>query len=107
MARRYPQSAFEEPAPKPFDFAATVRAHGWVRLRPFEWHAPTAELRRVHRLKSGRVVRLRLREAGTADAPVVRIKVERTGPLLGSEKAEIRQAVRRMLRLDEDLHEWY
>ena len=93
MARRYLQSAFEEQAPKLFDFTATVQAHGWVRLRPFAWHAPTAELRRIHHLRSGRVVRLRLRAAGTVDSPVVRIKVEGTGPLLGSEKIEIRQQV--------------
>ncbi|HXH11587.1 MAG TPA: hypothetical protein VNP04_17700 [Alphaproteobacteria bacterium] len=107
MARRYPQNAFEEPAPELFDLAATALAHGWVRLRPFEWHAPTAELRRIHRLRRGCVVRLRLRAAGTAEAPIVRIKVERPGPLLAREEAEVRQVVRRMLRLDEDLTEWY
>lgn len=107
MVRQSLQSAFEEQAPKLFDFAATVQAHGWVRLRPFEWHAPAAELRRIHRLRSGRVVRLRLCEAGKADTPVVRIKVERAGPLLASEQAEIRLVVRRMLRLDEDLSEWF
>jgi 3-methyladenine DNA glycosylase/8-oxoguanine DNA glycosylase len=39
-----------EPAPRLFDFESTALAHGWVRLRPFTWDAPAAELRRIHRL---------------------------------------------------------
>jgi 3-methyladenine DNA glycosylase/8-oxoguanine DNA glycosylase len=97
----------DEPAPRPFDFESTARAHGWVRLSPFAWHAPTAELHRIHRLASGKVVRLRLANGGTMDNPVVRIKVETLGALSPSENAEIRRAVRRMLRLDEDLSGFY
>jgi 3-methyladenine DNA glycosylase/8-oxoguanine DNA glycosylase len=97
----------DEPAPRPFDFEATALAHGWVRLRPFTWYAPAAELRRIHRLSSGKVVHLRLGSDGTLDAPTVRVKVETVQTLKGGERAEIRRVVRRMLRLDEDLGEFY
>jgi 3-methyladenine DNA glycosylase/8-oxoguanine DNA glycosylase len=107
MARRRLHNAFEEQAPPPFDCTATVRAHGWVRLRPFEWHAPTAELRRVQRLQSGKLVRLRLRDGGSADRPSVRIEVDSAQPLSTSDASEIRRGVRRMLRLDEELSEFY
>jgi 3-methyladenine DNA glycosylase/8-oxoguanine DNA glycosylase len=107
MALRRLTSAFAEPTPKPFDFVATVHAHGWVRLRPFEWNARTAELRRVHRLQSGHVVRLRLRDGGTVDASCVAIKVEHVHPLSVYDITEIRAGVRRMLRLDEELSEFF
>jgi 3-methyladenine DNA glycosylase/8-oxoguanine DNA glycosylase len=100
-------SVFEEQAPPLFDFGATVQAHGWVRLRPFEWQAPTKELRRIHRLQSGSVVRLRLCGGGSADPLRVHIKVESDQPLSAPETTEIRWAVRRMLRLDEELSEFY
>lgn len=96
-----------EPAPRLFDFESTARAHGWVRLRPFTWHVPTAELHRIHRLASGKVVRLCLGSGGTTDDPLIRVKVETVRALTPREKVEIRQIVRRMLRLDEDLGEFY
>jgi 3-methyladenine DNA glycosylase/8-oxoguanine DNA glycosylase len=107
MTLRRLTSAVAEPTPKPFDFAATVQAHGWVRLRPFAWDTRTAELRRIHRLHSGHVVRLRIRDGGTVDAPCVAIKVECAQPLSAYDITEIRTAVRRMLRLDEELSEFY
>lgn len=107
MPRRARMSSFEEEAPAPFDFAATVQAHGWIRLRPFEWHAPTRELRRLHRLQSGHVVRLRLRGGGSTDPHRVLIKVESAHALSVPETTELRGAVRRMLRLDEELSEFY
>jgi 3-methyladenine DNA glycosylase/8-oxoguanine DNA glycosylase len=99
--------SLDEPAPRLFDFESTARAHGWVRLRPFAWHAPTAELRRIHRLTGGNVVRLRVGDGGTTDDPRVRVDVEAVRALRPLEKAEVRRIVRRMLRLDEDLGEFY
>jgi 3-methyladenine DNA glycosylase/8-oxoguanine DNA glycosylase len=96
---------FEEQAPQPFNFEATAHAHGWVALRPFEWHEPAAELRRVHHLASGQVVRLRMQAADGSSN--VQTQVEAVLPLTETDKAEISRAVRRMLRLDEDLSEFY
>ena len=96
-----------EPAPSPFDFEATVRAHGWVALRPFEWHKPTATLSRVHRLDSGKVVRLQMQDGHQDQNPTIRVCVDTPAPLTPGEKTETRRAVRRMLRLDEDFSEFY
>lgn len=95
--------SLEEKAPNPFDFKSTVRAHGWVALRPFEWHEPTAKLSRIHRLETGKVVQLHLQDGNG----VVRIEVDAVSPPTEDEETEIRQSVRRMLRLDEDLSEFH
>jgi len=98
----------QETPPIPFDFEATARAHGWAALRPFEWDAASLTLSRVHRLDSGQVVRLRLSEGRVnGSAPFVEISVETVEPLTAIAEVQIRRAVRRMLRLDEDLSEFY
>lgn len=109
MSRRYPHVScvLEERAPRPFDFESSARAHGWVALRPFAWEAATTELCRVHRLQSGKVVRLRMQGNGTPRTPRVRVTVESRTPLTTDEQTDIRRAVRRVLRLDEDLREFY
>lgn len=97
----------EEVAPPPFDFEATALEHGWVALHPFLWRPEAAELSRVHRLESGQVVRVCMQGKGSDTQPVVGIRVEAAALLGPAEEAEIRRAVRRMLRLDEDLSELY
>ena len=95
--------SFDEPTPSPFDFKATVEAHGWVALRPFEWNELTTELSRFHRLDSGKVVRLRLQYRNGA----IHIAADAESALTEDAEVEIRRSVRRMLRLDEDLSEFY
>ena len=95
---------FEEQPPQPFDFEATARAHGWVALRPFEWEETGPELRRIHQLATGQVIRLRLRAGEVA---AVQVQVEAADSLGEAELAETSRAVRRMLRLDEDLAEFH
>lgn len=60
----------EEPAPQPFDFVSTASEHGWAELKPFEWDEAAGELRRVHRLDSGRAVCLRMREGSPGGSSV-------------------------------------
>lgn len=93
-----------EKTPTPFNFKETATAHGWVVLRPFAWDEEAARLSRLHQLHSGQVVRLAMsgRDDGT-----VQIDVEAAQPVTPTGEAEIRQAVRRMLRLDEDLGEFH
>ena len=98
----------QELAPTPFDFEATVRSHGWAALRPFTWDASTTTLYRIHRLLSGKVIRLQLREGWqNGSNPLIQIAVETVEALTSGEEAEICRAVRRMLRLDEDFSEFY
>ncbi len=98
---------FEEFTETPFDFQTTATAHGWVALAPFEWNASPQELRRVQRLSSGQVVRLRMRVAAETAPQRVQVAVESSQPLTTAEVAEAAGAVRRMLRLDEDLSDFY
>jgi 3-methyladenine DNA glycosylase/8-oxoguanine DNA glycosylase len=94
---------FFEPTPSPFDFRETAQAHGWIVLVPFYWNEGTGALRRIHRLSGGQVVGLNMRAAENS----VQIDVEASQPLNDNDEAEIRRAVRRMLRLDEDLSEFH
>lgn len=68
-------------------------------------------MRRVHRLGSGRVALLEMRAAGdgTGREPDggVEVAVRADGPLSAAERREVRAAVARMFRLDEDLSEFY
>lgn len=84
-----------------FRFAETAYSHGWVVLAPNAWDPDAPAVHRVHRLGSGRV--LRLRATGAAGGAAVRADVLHRGPLSGAEEREIRSDVRRMFRLDEDL----
>jgi 3-methyladenine DNA glycosylase/8-oxoguanine DNA glycosylase len=94
---------FEEAVTAPFDFEATVQAHGWVALCPFVWERPT--LYRIQRLTGGPVVRLGLSEKPAGSTIV--IEVDSPTALTARHEAEIRQVTRRMLRLDEDLTDFY
>ena len=97
------KDTFQEKTPPSFHFKSTANAHGWVMLRPFHWDETVAQLSRFHQLRNGQVVRLGMTEQANA----VQIEVEAAQPLTPTETAEIRQAVRRMLRLDEDLSEFH
>lgn len=92
-----------ENTPAAFDFSATAKAHGWVMLRPFAWDEEAAQLSRLHQLRSGQVIRLVM----THENDTVKVDVEGAEPLSAAEETEVRQVVRRMLRLDEDLTEFH
>lgn len=96
----------------PFDFAATAYSHGWVVLAPNEWEGETETVRRVHRLEGGTVVLLEMRaspetDGGGESGPGVEVTVRAPEALGPTERKEIRAAVTRMFRLDEELSEFY
>jgi 3-methyladenine DNA glycosylase/8-oxoguanine DNA glycosylase len=97
----------EEKTPTPFDFVSTATEHGWVQLRPFEWNVAHRELSRIHRLDSGQVIRMRLQEVNQGAGGLVVVKVETVRSLIPAEVDKIRRVVRRMLRLNEDLSDFY
>jgi len=100
-------SFFDEATPALFDFEATATAHGWAALQPFEWDRATATLRRVQQLSTGPVVAMQMQAKHQAPNHAVRLRAESAQPLTPTEEAEIRQAARRMFRLDEDLNQFY
>src|SRR5258707_1294597 len=88
-------------APQPYDFAATVRDHGWIALLPFRWR-DDGVVQRVERLDSGNVVLLEI----SVNSKNIVVAVQPDG-LTAAEEAEIRRKVSWMLRLDEDFSEFY
>lgn len=90
----------------PFHFADTAHSHGWVALAPNTWDPERAVMERVHRLPSGRVVRLTLRSDDTS-RPSFTATVHHDGDLSADEQQHVRGAVTHMFRLDEDLSDFY
>jgi 3-methyladenine DNA glycosylase/8-oxoguanine DNA glycosylase len=99
-----PVHILQEAQPTPFDFVETATAHGWVALEPFEWHAQTRSLSRVYHLGGeGPLVCLTMNGGERS----VRIRAEAESMLGSQELAQVRQSVRHMLRLDEDLSDFH
>jgi 3-methyladenine DNA glycosylase/8-oxoguanine DNA glycosylase len=86
-----------------FDFQGTAYSHGWVVLPPNAWLPESATVHRVLRLGTGRVVRLEITGEGDPPDQRVAVRVRHRGPLEAGEEGDVRRAVRRMFRLDEDL----
>jgi 3-methyladenine DNA glycosylase/8-oxoguanine DNA glycosylase len=90
----------------PFDFEGTAYSHGWVVLAPNAWDESTRTMHRVHRLATGRVVRLAL-GAGEGSRSGVAVGVEHRGRLPAADRRALEADVRHMFRLDEDLRPFY
>ena len=93
--------------PAPFDFPGTAYSHGWVVLAPNEWDAGRKAVRRVERLRSGKVILLDIRGAGTVGRPRMEVTVTHRSRLGQRDCREIEALLRRMFRLDEDLSGFY
>ncbi len=93
----------ELPTPTPYDFAGSVKGHGWYQLAPFRWDESLRQLERVERLDDGRVVLLRL----TGRPGAVRVTVETGQPLTPTGIETIGRRVHWMLKLNEDLGPFY
>ena len=103
--------------PVPFQFAHNATFHGWAALPPNNWNTERQSVGRVEKLSSGGVVTLDMTGKGSGENPVISIAVcwamtgagDHLGPkrLSSRQLAEIRAAVRRMFRLDEDFSEFY
>ena len=94
------------PAP-PFDFEATACSSGWMELLPTTWDKERRALQRVQRLSDGAVVLLSLTSNGAIEQPQVSIEVSHGGELTARQQDEIMDAVKHMLRVDEDFSEFY
>lgn len=87
----------------PFNFQATVLSHGWRRLAPFSWDEE--RLGRVERLSTGRVVKLAVGQNKELTGVIVDIRAN--DALSDGELGEIEDKVSWMLRLEEDLSDFY
>lgn len=87
--------------PKDFSFRRTVRSHGWCVLLPFEFDEGRWELVRV--LDAGRGQPITAIISGSRQA--VRVRLSR--PVGQSAASKVIRDVRHMLRLDEEMDEFY
>jgi 3-methyladenine DNA glycosylase/8-oxoguanine DNA glycosylase len=101
---------FSIAVPPDFDFRATVWSHGWCFLEPFRSRDEGRILERPLRLARGRVTRVETRQPSGRGAP---LEVQVTGGagsrggLAARDRATVETALRRMLRLDEDLADFH
>jgi 3-methyladenine DNA glycosylase/8-oxoguanine DNA glycosylase len=94
-------------ARKPYDFATSVRDHGWIALLPFHWLDEQKAVQRVERLSSGKVVLLQLTSKDVDKAERIFVDVQAEQKPTKAEQQEIRDKVGWMLRLDEDMSDFY
>ena len=94
-------------APNPYDFAVTVQSHGWVSLSPNEWDPGHVTLRRPLRLANGRVVLAEVGAGSAVDDVGIHVEVHHDLQLSCEEIEELMGSLAWMLRLDEDLTEFY
>ncbi|MCJ7650974.1 MAG: hypothetical protein MUP85_20375, partial [Candidatus Lokiarchaeota archaeon] len=91
---------------KRFDLNSALRSHGWVSLLPNIYNENENSFSRAERLTSGTVVTFQVSSSGEK-IPDIYIDIDHPKKLSQSELNEIRENVRYMLRLDEDLEEFY
>lgn len=90
------------PVPHNFSFKRTALSHGWCELLPFEFDQRNWRLRRVIELGANRPITASITSVKSG---VLAVHVKRK---IGKRAtAKVLQDVRHMLRLDEDLSEFY
>ena len=89
--------------PPRFRFWRTVQSHGWSSLAPFEIDRDTRSLGVALRVANGTVVHCSLRGGPHAIIAALTSK----NPLRNDERDEIRRQIAGILRVDDDLSEFY
>jgi 3-methyladenine DNA glycosylase/8-oxoguanine DNA glycosylase len=84
----------------PFNFLSVVNSHGWRQLAPFSYDENTNTLCYILRLSNGRVVEIKVRDAGDG------VSVE-TEKLDKTERREVAAKVTWMFGLDMDFSRFY
>src|SRR3989442_871128 len=84
--------------PKPYDFASSVRDHGWIALAPFRWHDDEFAMQRIERLRDGQVVLLTPEQVAAAREDVFQTDIR-----LGYRNAYILQLARDLAEGRRDL----
>lgn len=95
-----------KPTP-PFSLINTIYSHGWAALRPNVYDKENGLFTRIELLSSGNVVKLIISGKDDYKNPIVNINIESELALGTDEKKEIKQKVKYMLRIDEDLTTFY
>jgi 3-methyladenine DNA glycosylase/8-oxoguanine DNA glycosylase len=91
----------------PFDFHSVIHSHGWSVLLPNYFDQERNVLSRVEELSSGKVVKLNISDGQQTDRECVKTQIRHKGRLSKKDLNEIEELIRHMLRLDEDMSEFY
>ena len=91
----------------PFDFHSVIHSHGWADLLPNHFHEENNVLSRIEELKSGKVVKLNISAIQQTGRDCVKTQIRHKGKLSKKDLDEIEKLTRHMLRLDEDMSEFY
>ena len=94
------------PIKNPYILPSTLRSHGWVDLLPNIPDEKVESFSRVERLSSGKVINIHAASLG-GKLPKIIVTVNHEDALMQIERNEIVKRVRYMLRLDENLQEFY
>jgi 3-methyladenine DNA glycosylase/8-oxoguanine DNA glycosylase len=87
--------------PPSFNFKRTVLSHGWCELRPFEFDAASFRLTRVVDLPESDPATIEIRQIDGG------IAIKSPATLAARNAARVRRVVRHMLRLDDNMDEFY
>jgi 3-methyladenine DNA glycosylase/8-oxoguanine DNA glycosylase len=89
--------------PNHFNLEYTIASHGWICLPPFLWNKKNMELSRVDILDSGNIVHFSIFQSSVNSIQI------KTNPsqLNSNDKEDLIKRIFRMLRLNEDLEEFY
>ncbi len=90
--------------PSDFDLHSTINSHGWYDLPPFQTNEQKDELRTIISLSKQKHVHICIRKL---NAVIDIVPMNKTIRLSKTEKEKIKNIVRSMLRIDEQLDEFY
>jgi len=87
--------------PDDFSLPSAVCSYGYFLLAPNRWDPDRQQLLRTLQGRRDRLIHIRLRQSGS------RLTLACNQPLERAEQAKIKHQAIQMLRLDQDLSQWY
>jgi 3-methyladenine DNA glycosylase/8-oxoguanine DNA glycosylase len=91
----------------PFDFENTAMSHGWAELEPTWYDSKLHTLQRVEVLPNDQVFVLILHSPGSVWQPQIEVSIMHESPIYEEQLAELDGRLKHMLRLDDDLSDFY
>jgi 3-methyladenine DNA glycosylase/8-oxoguanine DNA glycosylase len=90
--------------PGDFDLHTTINSHGWYDLQPFRTNDSKSELQAIVSLSKQKHIHIKLKEMNSV---ITILPMNKTIRLSKTEKEKIKNTVRSVLRIDEQLTEFY
>jgi 3-methyladenine DNA glycosylase/8-oxoguanine DNA glycosylase len=97
-------STLHIPVPEGFDLGRVVCSYGYFMLAPNHWAPATQSLHRPLHDDAGRIIQTHIQQTKTRPD---RLRIQCDASLDAATRQVIKKQIRRMLRLDEDLSDWF